>query len=109
MAKLYLPSGEIVTVTSKNGRWVDLVSGGKRWIGKFTREELDQHVNDGETGYLERIRIGRNRWLYFHEEGRIRNLEPNVRATREFAPWIRHLLNGECLRGKVMCVNREEV
>lgn len=67
MAKLYKTNGEIVEVEPKNG-------------SDFSLEELQSFVD----GYIEIAFLNKERVIVINEEGKIKNLPYNEKATAEY-------------------------
>lgn len=67
MAVLYPVNGESRTVTPKKGT-------------TFTLDELQGYVE----GFIEMVRLTGGRTLWVNEEGKLRNLPVNVKATQIF-------------------------
>ena len=86
MATLYEPSGRDSDYTPRNGK-------------KFTMAELQALVG----GYIEMVRIpgdAGKRVLFVDEEGRLKGLKPNVRASH---------LAGQLIVGKAVLCSPKEV
>ena len=85
MAKLYEPSGRDSDYTPRNGK-------------KFTLSELQALVG----GYIEMVRIpgdAGKRVLFVDEEGKLKGLKPNVRAS--------HLAGQLIVGNAVLCSPKE--
>lgn len=67
MAKLYKTSGEIVEVSPKNGK-------------DFSLEELQEFVD----GYIEIVWLDKERSMVINEEGKLKHLPYNKKATEEY-------------------------